>query len=49
MCNTPTHRWTHNVFWNIAETDLGVLAVNYYQKELHLGYCSSPRSASVYN
>ena len=30
-----------------AEVDLGLLqAVNYYHKALHLGCCSSPRSAS---
>ena len=30
-----------------SEADLGLLpAVNYYHKELHLGCCSSPRSAS---
>ena len=26
-----------------------IVAVNYYHKELHLGCCSSPRSASVDN
>ena len=29
-----------------SETDLGLPAVNYYHKALHLRCCSSPRSAS---
>ena len=34
--------------WVSAEADLGPLpAANYYHKELHLGCCSSPRSASA--
>ena len=36
----------------VPQVDLGLLllleAVNYYHKELHLGFCSSPRSASEY-
>ena len=31
---------------NVAEADLGLKAVNYYHKALHLGCCNSPRSAS---
>ena len=32
-----------------TEADLGLLqAVNYYHKELHLGCCSRPRSASAF-
>ena len=38
--------------YQVAEADLGLLqhllpAVNYYHKALHLGCCSSPRSASA--
>ena len=39
---------------HLAEADLGLLqhprweAVNYYYKALHLGCCSSPRSASAW-
>ena len=35
------------LFWQpLSEADLELPAVNYYQKALHLGCCSSPRSAS---
>ena len=40
-----------NILFKLPEADFGLLqhpAVNYYHKVLHLGYCSSPRSASGY-